>query len=113
MNVIKHGDPKKVEETKRKKDLKRFRCHTCGALWDASISKNECRFATYGDCWISDCPEEYCDGTGKEEKQREIPTRDCFNCKWFDFLRSDLFNKCMKSNRISDTGPCADFEEKV
>ena len=73
MNIIEHGDPKKVEAEKRRKDTKRFRCPMCGALWDASISKKECRvtidYGIYSDHWVSDCPEKYCDGIGEEEKE--------------------------------------------
>ena len=71
MTIIKHGDPKKAEAEKRRKDTKRFRCPICGALWDASISKKECRIRLQDlndDRWVSDCPEEYCDGIGKEEE---------------------------------------------
>ena len=78
MNIIKHGDPKKAEAEKRRKDTKRFRCPTCGALWDASISKKECRVVMQDyndDRWVSDCPEEYCDGIGKEVVMREMPER--------------------------------------
>ncbi|MBR5299032.1 MAG: hypothetical protein IKU36_02145 [Bacteroidales bacterium] len=79
MNIIKHGDPKKAEAEKRRKDIKRFRCPTCGALWDASISKKECRIRVQDyndDRWTSDCPEEYCDGFGEEVVMREMPERE-------------------------------------
>lgn len=79
MNIIKHGDPKKVEAEKRRKDTKRFRCPMCGALWDASISKKECRITMQDyndDRWVSDCPEEYCDGIGEEVVMREMPERE-------------------------------------
>ena len=71
MTIIKHGDLKKAEAEKRKKDTKRFRCPICGALWDASISKKECRIRVQDlndDRWVSDCPEEFCDGIGEEEE---------------------------------------------
>ena len=45
MNIIEHGDYKKACAEKQKKDTKRFRCPICGALWEASISKKECRIA--------------------------------------------------------------------
>ena len=83
MNIIEHGDYKKACAEKRKKDIKRFRCPICGALWEASISKKECRIAiqdSNDDRWISDCPEEWCEGSGKEEDSVSCYEIDCANC---------------------------------
>lgn len=82
MNIIEHGDYKKAVAKRRRKDFRRFRCQICGALWDASISKKECRIVTQDyndDHWVSDCPEEYCDGIGKEEKGVYF----CNECRYF------------------------------
>ena len=79
MNIIKNGDPRKIEEYNRRKSLRVFTCPVCGCVWEASIAPGttEARWTLHlsemngYNGWCSDCPMTNCLGVGTEVKRRK------------------------------------------
>lgn len=77
MNIIKAGDPRKIEEHNRRREFRVFTCPICGCVWEASIAPGttEARPGSLlsemdgYDGWYSDCPMTNCPGVGMEVKE--------------------------------------------